>query len=257
MLRLLKLELGKICKPVITTTAILTVLTCILTCVLQRDYTVYFHIDAWEIGTEYIALLFPLFVTIPVCWQLYYERRDRFIVYTLSRISRQKYLSIKWAACALSGFCILFIPYVMSLLCALYVVTPANVLPPHDKYSHFLLTLYVQFPLIYGLLLSAWKALLGVLTMTFGFVLALFSRNIFVILTAPFVYVILENFILASLSSASLDLATYRFVTAFEPTCKVYINLGSFIVGPVLMCLVIGAIILYYTKVKRQAIYTI
>ena len=232
MLRLLKLELGKIFKPVITTTAILTVLTCILTCVLQRDYTVYFHIDAWEIGTEYIALLFPLFVTIPVCWQLYYERRDRFIVYTLSRISRQKYLSIKWAACALSGFCILFIPYVMSLLCALYVVTPANVLPPHDKYSHFLLTLYVQFPLIYGLLLSA-------------------------ILTAPFVYVILENFILASLSSASLDLATYRFVTAFEPTCRVYINLGSFIVGPVLMCLVIGAIILYYTKVKRQAIYTI
>ena len=52
MLRLLKLELGKIFKPVITTTAILTVLTCILTCVLQRDYTVYFHIDAWEIGTE-------------------------------------------------------------------------------------------------------------------------------------------------------------------------------------------------------------
>ena len=145
----------------------------------------------------------------------------------------------------------------MSLFCALYVVIPANVLPPHDKYSHFLLTLYVQFPLIYGLLLSAWKALLGVLTMTFGFVLALFSRNIFVILTAPFVYVILENFILASLSSASLDLATYRFVTAFEPTCKEYINLGSFIVGPVLMCLVIGAIILYCTKVKRQAIYTI
>ena len=66
MLRLLKLELGKIFKPVITTTAILTVLTCILTCVLQRDYTVYFHIDAWEIGTEYIALLFPLFVTIAV-----------------------------------------------------------------------------------------------------------------------------------------------------------------------------------------------
>lgn len=59
MLRLLKLELGKIFKPVITTTAILTVLTCILTCVLQRDYTVYFHIDAWEIGTEYIALLAP------------------------------------------------------------------------------------------------------------------------------------------------------------------------------------------------------
>ena len=144
MLRLLKLELGKIFKPVITTTAILTVLTCILTCVLQRDYTVYFHIDAWEIGTEYIALLFPLFVTIPVCWQLYYERRDRFIVYTLPRISKQKYLSIKWAACALSGFCILFIPYVMSLLCALYVVTPANVLPPHDKYSHFLLTLYLR-----------------------------------------------------------------------------------------------------------------
>ena len=79
-------------------------------------------------------------------------------------------------------------------------------------------------------------------------------------ISAPDGYVITdatETVYLASLSSASLDLATYRFVTAFEPTCRVYINLGSFIVGPVLMCLVIGAIILYYTKVKRQAIYTI
>ena len=70
MLRLLKLELGKIFKPVITTTAILTVLTCILTCVLQRDYTVYFHIDAWEIGTEYIALLFPLFDSVSFLFRM-------------------------------------------------------------------------------------------------------------------------------------------------------------------------------------------
>lgn len=253
MLRMLKLELQKIYKPVITTIAILSVLACILTCVLQKDYTIYFHIDAWEIGTEYFGLLFPLFVTIPICWKLYYERRNRFLVYTLPRIPKKSYLVIKWTACALSAFFILLVPYVLSLLCALYVVEPQYLFPAPEKYNHFLLPLYAQYPMVYGLLLSAWKALLGVLTMTFGFVLALFSKNIFVVLTAPFIYVILDNFFWSSLS------ITNAFVHGFEPGAMQpkYVTPLTFISGPIQMFLILTLIVLFYTKVKKRTIYVL
>ena len=227
MLRMLKLELRKISKPVIATVAILSVVACILTCVLQKDYTVYFHID--------------------------YERRNRFLVYTLPRASKKSYLISKWTACALSAFFILFVPYVLSLLCALYVVEPQYLFPMPEKYSHFLLSLYAQHPLAYGLLLSVWKALLGVLTMTFGFVLALFSKNIFVVLTAPFIYVILDNFFWSNLRVAN------AFVFGFEPGALQpdYITLATFVFGPIQMLLILTLIVFFYTKVKKRTIYVL
>ncbi|WP_303193595.1 hypothetical protein [Hungatella hathewayi] len=52
------LEGKKIAKPVLVTTCLLTLLTCILSCTLYRGYTLHFELDAWEIGTEFLSLLF-------------------------------------------------------------------------------------------------------------------------------------------------------------------------------------------------------
>lgn len=248
---MLWLELKKIRKPVLAAILGATILTCILTCILYRSYSILFRLDPWEIGTEYLGLLFPLLVTVPVCWQLYYERRDRFIVYTLPRISKLGYLAVKWFACALSAFLIIFVPYFLSALCALYTTSPALQLP-NENYVHVFHSLYTQAPLIYALLLSLWKGILGILVMTFGFVLALYGKNIFVILTAPFIYSILENF-----GWAILGRSTYRLVTAFEPSSlsPAVITAASFAVGPVLLCVVIGIVVLYYTKIKRRTVY--
>ena len=248
------LEGKKIAKPVLLTMGILTILTCILSCTLYRAYALRFQLDPWEIGTEFLSLLFPLFVTIPVCWQLYYERRDRFLVYTLPRIGKRRYLGTKWCACAVSAFFILFLPYVLSALFALYVRAPEALWSIPAEYDHVFLSLYEQMPMCYALLLSLWKGLLGVLTMTFGFVLALYGNNLFVILTGPFIYVILENFVWSI-----LGLAQFRFVTAFEPTSMsaLHVNAASFVTGPILMCVVIGLTALSFQKGKNRAIYPV
>lgn len=254
MLRNIVLEMKKIAVPVLITLGALTILTCILSCTLYRDYTLFYDIDAWEIGTEYLGLLFPLFVTVPICWELYYERRDHFLVYTLPRMDKQHYLGAKWCACALAAFMILFGPYFLSAVFALYVKSPAEILFPDEYHGHVFNYLYTIMPLLYALLLSLWKALLGVLTMTFGFVLALYGKNIFVILTGPFIYVILENFIWSV-----LGLEEYRFVTAFEPSSLAdnAIHAGSFMMGPLLMCGVIALVALYYAKLKKRAVYPV
>lgn len=248
------LEGKKIIKPVIATTCLLTLLTCILSCTRCREYTIHFEIDPWEIGTEFLSLLFPLFVTIPICWQLYYERRDRFLTYTLPRIGKRRYLVTKWCACAVSAFIIIMVPYFISALFALYVREPQTLWPLPEGYSHVFLSLYARTPVLYALLLSLWKGLLGILTMTFGFVLAFYGTNIFVILTGPFIYVILENFFWAILGMPEL-----RFVTAFEPTSlsALAVHAASFAVGPALMCIVIGMVALFYQKVKKRSIYQV
>ncbi|BDF68857.1 hypothetical protein CE91St43_28290 [Oscillospiraceae bacterium] len=248
------LEGKKIAKPVLVTTVLLTLLTCILSCTLYREYTLHFELDPWEIGTEFLSLLFPLFVTIPICWQLYYERRDRFLTYTLPRIGKGRYLVTKWCACAVSAFIIMMVPYFVSALFALYVRAPQALWPLPVGYSHVFLDLYAQRPVLYALALSAWKGLLGVLTMTFGFVLALYGGNIFVILTGPFIYVILENFFWAILGMPGL-----RFVTAFEPTSMSAeaVHTASFIAGPALMCVVMGLAAFFFQKGKNLSIYQV
>lgn len=57
------LEGKKIARPVLLTTCLLTLLTCILSCTLYREYTIHFELDPWEIGTEF----FKPFVS-PVCY---------------------------------------------------------------------------------------------------------------------------------------------------------------------------------------------
>ncbi len=248
------LEGRKLARPVLAATVLLTLLTCMLTCTLYRGYTIHFELDPWEIGTEFLSLLFPLFVTVPICWQLYYERRDRFLIYTLPRIGKRRYLATKWCACAACAFIMMMVPYFVSALFALYVRAPQALWPLPKGYSHVFLKLYAEAPVLYALLLSLWKGLMGVLTMTFGFVLALYGGNVFVILTGPFIYVILENFFWAVLGLPGL-----RFVTAFEPTSlsAEAVHPASFAAGPALMCLAMGAAAFYYQAVKKRSVYQV
>ena len=250
--RLILLEMKKLAKPVIAVLVILTVLTCVLSCTLFQAYSLAYVLDKWEIGTEYIGLLFPLFVVVPVCWQLYYERRDRFLIYTLPRVSKGRYLAAKWLACALSAFMLLFVPYVLSALSALYL-SPYKDLHPDwiTPYTHIFQTLYTEYPIVYMFLLSVWKSFLVVLTMTFGFVLAMYSANIFVVLTAPFVYMILDNFVWSILRTAN------AFVMSFEPATMIpsYVTLKTFLWGPVQLSVVIGLVVLYYTRLRKRRVF--
>lgn len=252
MPRLIKLELKKLAKPVLAAVLILSAAACILCRTLYLEYTLYFILDPWEIGMEYYGLLFPLLVTVPVCWQLYYERRDRFLVYTLPRVSKRQYLLAKWSACALSAFAILFIPYFLSALCVLIPgVDKEHFLPPYDGYFHVLRRLYTQIPLAYALFMSLWKAFLGVLMMSFGFVLAMYCKNLFVILTAPFIYYILDNVLWTSLRIPG------AFVFAYESTVlnASIITPLAFLWGPLQLCAFTGLTALFYGKVVKRAVY--
>lgn len=87
--------------------------------------------------------------------------------------------------------------------------------------------------------------------MTFGFVLALYCKNIFVILTGPFMYSILENFVLAI-----LRLERLRLVVAFDPQQSIkVVSISSFLFGPIVLSIVIG--LTAFLLSKKNAVVTI
>lgn len=257
MLLLMKSEWKKVYLPVLTTMLLLAVISCVLSCTTYQNYLLHYDLEAWEIGTAIFNLLFPLFVVIPLCWNLYYERKDNFLLYVLPRVSEKKYLLTKWLVYALSAFFILLIPYLLSAIFALYIKSPIPVYIPHKgetPFSHVFLTTFTQNPLLYAVILSCWKGFIGILIMSFGFVLSMYVNNIFVILTGPFVYTILVDFIFAI-----LRLEKYQLVVAFEPTCisDNAVTNTSFFVGPIMLLIIIFLTVFFLKKIKKNTIMTI
>ena len=47
----------------------------VLSCTIYQNYVLHYDLEAWEVGTELFSLFYPLFVVVPLCWNLYYERQ--------------------------------------------------------------------------------------------------------------------------------------------------------------------------------------
>lgn len=251
MLHLIKTEIKKIALPVLLISVILAAVMCVLSCTLYQNYSLRYDLEAWEVGTEWFSLFYPLFAVFPLCWNLYYERKDNFLLYVTPRVPIKKYLTAKWAAYGLGTFGIIAVPYLLSAIFALYVKAPVVPFTTNPS-DHIFLTLFTQMPLLYAVILSLWRGLLGIFVMTFGFVLAMYCKNMFIILTGPFMYSILENFILSI-----LHLERYRLVVAFDPLTVASPSVFSFIVGPVLLLLIISLTVLFFTKIKKNTVVTV
>lgn len=251
MLHLIKNEGKKLALPVLLTTVVLAIVMCVLSCTLYQNYSLQYDLEAWEVGTEWFSMFYPLFVVFPLCWNLYYERKNNFLLYVVPRVSVKKYLMSKWITYAIGTLGIIVVPYIISAIFALYVKEP--VVPFTANVSdHIFLEMFTQMPLLYAIVLSCWRGLLGILVMTFGFILAMYCKNMFVILTGPFMYSILENFILSI-----LRLEKYRLVVAFDPTSISTVSMSSFMVGPGLLFLFISLTVLFWAKVKKNTVVTV
>lgn len=251
MIGLVRNEWKKVFLPVLLTTVLLAIAMGVLSCTIYQNYVLHYDLEAWEVGTELFSLLYPLFVVVPLCWNLYYERKNNFLLYIMPRVKIKKYLTAKWIAYALGTLCIIVIPYILSAVFALYVKPP--VVPfVGNPFSHIFENAFIKTPLLYAVALSLWRGIVSLFVMTFGFILALYCKNIFVILTGPFMYSILENFVLAILCLERL-----RLVVAFDPTTvdPRVVSIFSFFFGPIVLSIVIG--LTAFLLSKKNAVVTI
>lgn len=265
MKNLIKLEWRKLRLPILLAMLFCFLLSIQLCSTIYKNYALEHQLQVWEVGLEIMGLIFPLIAVLPTCWLMYFERKNGFLNYTLTRTSKKQYLLSKWIVISTSAFFTMFFTSMLGVMTALYMVPPIDityslvspetgeVMPSLLRY-HFAGQLLTESPLLYGLLLSIGKGLISVIVATMGFVFSLYSKNIFVILTGPFVYTILENFILSILGLPQL-----RLVTAFDPTTVTSrdISVLSFIVGPTLAILFTVLYVIYMKYKKKESIYSV
>lgn len=256
-------EWRKVRIAVFVTSAIAMVAVTISTLFFYKSYALEAQLEVYEVGFPIFNLIFPLLAVIPTGWLMYFERKNGFIKYTLPRVNKEQYLLSKWMVSAGSGFLVIFCVSITGVLVALYMVPPITVqLTEVDPITGELKGIiaqsrifgehFIEQPFLYGLVFSLWKGIIGGLIATLGFAFSLYSKNLFVILTGPFVYELLENF-----CWSVLGLERYRLVTAFEPSSVMFESLfwGSFITGPALLLLVILGYLVYKGKVVKARIY--
>ncbi|WP_026673445.1 ABC transporter permease [Alkalihalobacterium bogoriense] len=263
MWKILLLEWKKLWKSIVLIHFICICGMVILTLTLYQSYALEYDIEAWELSSSIYGFLLPLLVVIPTCWLLYYERKQKFILYTVPRISKRKYLFVKWVIVAGNGFSLMFLTMIVGVIVALYIkpdIIPylpmvdseTGELTSQVKVFHLWPELFTEQPLLYGFIFSIWRGFLASIIATMGFVLSMYSRNIFIILTGPFIYKILENYLLSI-----LQVPQYRFVTAFAPETisLVGIHPVSLLVGPFIAILFILCLYIYFAKYKKQTVY--
>lgn len=264
MRNLIILEWHKLKLPIVLTIIVGALLSIILCSTIYKSYALEHQLEVWEVGFEIINFIFPIIAVLPTCWLMYFERKNRFLSYTLPRVSKKQYLLSKWIVISGSAFLSMFIISFAGVVTALYGTGPIDVtytwVSPETGeaasrllQTHFAGQLFTESPLIYGLLLSVWKGVICAIVASMGYVLSLYSQNLFVILTGPFVYTILENFILSI-----LGLERLRLVTAFEPTSVSVEDVGlpSFIFGPVLAIVMMILYVVYVNVMAKKSIYT-
>lgn len=221
---------------------------------VQSGYMYDYNIEIWEQSGEFFTFLFPLIAVVPTCWLMFYEKKNGFLSYTITRVARKKYIITKWLTVALGGAFIVFLVSFVGLLISLFVIPDVNISNAETARGAFISHYYINSPLLYGFVLSCWRFILAFLIATFAFVISLFIKNLFIILTGPFIYSILENFTLAI-----LNVPQFRLVTSFDPSAisSEILSIGNLFIGPLILIGCIVVLILYFIYIKNTPVYDV
>lgn len=259
MVNLLKLEWHKI-KVIFSITVILGLIySCVIILPFIKGYSYNHNIEIWQESNQILSLIFPLIATLPASWLMYYERKDKFLAYTLNRTSMKKYLLSKWIISSVfSALLIFLISFIGLIFCMVFTknieLTGISLQGYDTTLQEFAGYYLANNPYLYGFVLSLWRSIIGFIIGTLGFVLSLYIDNLFIIMTGPFVYSIIENYVLSL-----LGMPYYRLVTAFDPSIldPNVITVPKLLIGPFFLLLFIGIVQLYFSIFKKRNIYEI
>jgi len=263
MKNLLINEWHKIKLPFCVTLLLSIIAVSVTTLNVYKSYALEAQLEVYEVGFTIFNLFYPILAVIPTAWLMYFERKTNFMKYTLPRVKQHTYILAKGIMSILTGFFIIFGISFVSVIVALYIVPPItqqlslvnpltgelmNSFPEVRIFGE----VFVNQPFLYGLIFSVWKGFIGAVIALFGFVLSLYSRNLFVILAGPFMYMILDNFVWNLIGPMK-----YNLVTAFEPSSISvdYLTWVHFVLPPIQLGIIITSYVLYMHFKLKKSVY--
>lgn len=251
MIQLVKLEFNKIKYIYFISIVVAILSSLIMVTSVVTGYRYDHNIQIWEQSGDVFRVFFPIFAVLPTCWLMYYEKLNGFMGYVHTRVSLQKYITIKWLTVSFFGASIVFLVSFTSLIISLYFipeVVPSLTDKTINRYAGYYL---VHKPFLYGFLLCLWKGVIGFLIASLGFSLSLYVNNLLLILVGPFIYLMLENFLLAI-----LNVPYFRLITSFDPSSlsSSVIHTHRLLIGPILLIVFTSGFILYFKFIRGKTL---
>lgn len=209
--------------------------------IISQSHSIKYPIELWYFAQDWLAMIYPLLCSIPFCWEMFYQRKSGYLQYVANRKSLPKYLLQRYFFSLGQVAALIFSVSFFSTVVALHLISPEH--PSAQSFMQYevLGEMIINSPIQYVLLLSIWRLLPSCLIYTLGYALAIFGKNIFTVLTGPFVYSIVENFAFSAINAPYFSLVTTFFPGRLSADS---ITPARMLVGPATLFVIIAAIFL-------------
>ncbi|SDT05428.1 hypothetical protein SAMN05444162_2957 [Paenibacillaceae bacterium GAS479] len=207
-----------------------------------------------------ISMIFPFIITFIYLSLFSGEIKNRFHVYTRTRVPIETYLKSKFISNALLTFITVFL-FMFSCFVIAYYILPAlgliqmnfydyglnETTITEDQFTRYTFTQILRYgEITYGLLYSLWVGINAVCYTSIGFMFLLFIRNQFVALSIPVLIYYCGSFILGALFSLP-----YQFIFSVFPFGYKQISMTILLV-PASLLILIFALQYFSFKVNRN-----
>lgn len=247
------MQLMKKYKQEITLSCIAMVIGATILCIaeymISKNTAICFPIEIWIDGCKILDFFFPLFVTVPFSWMLFYEKKDGFLNYASMRKKRKQYIAGRIVAGMIAALVVTFIIYYIGLLMVVFVLKPKTVVENRVLYRYLWGSFQAENSLVFGMMWCGWKGLIGAVLCAFGYLLALIEDNLFVVSLLPFVYCTIENFVTGTLRLERYSITTAYILNRLSPKNMTVIN---YFAGIIIFVLIASIIVSIRMKLKRS-----
>lgn len=218
--------------------ALLTGVYCVAMVYMASTSMVEHYLSPWFWAAEYVALIYPVLVSVPFCLNLFLIKKTGYIRYIESRCEIGDFLIANYKLGVACAFSSLFIMSIVGLVITGVFFGPlfgegSDYASPFSDYFFF--NAVKTRPFLTALVFSVWRSFLGAMFFSFGFLMSLLSNNVFIAMSAPFVYSIVENYITGVLGFPQNSICTAFHVMRMG---GYVVHWWNMLVGPILFLIV-------------------
>lgn len=178
---------------------------------IKDSYAFYRPIEVFQILiSDYIPMLFPVFMILIYTNSFVNERKNDFILYTRTRIWMPTYVWSKAIVNAVLAFIVSFLLIFLPFVFAIYVEPSLSIvhfypLENSTTVDYTFNQLLTYGTLTYGIVYASWVGLNGVIYSTLAFLLSLTIKNSFIAFSLPFIWYQVMNFVTGVLGVSYLS----------------------------------------------------
>lgn len=204
--------------PTIVTGIVYLAILIVLMIKTNAESIMDYRINPYQYGGDLADFLFGLFVSVPFAISTFAYRKNGFLKYAQVRAYKKNYIKTYLGATLFMCFVMVFIVNMIAIIFSCTIADLNSGPPVGSRLENEILgDMQMNQPVLFGVLWSLFKAFIGTLICLFSQLFALYIKNRFLALMAPYAYVVLENFGCSIIGLPQISLTTLFALNRLDP----------------------------------------